>query len=269
MQTSAKNQTGLGTLRARLGVVTLAAAVLVAAARTSSGAVDDPIDATRATIEKWVETRRLISQEKRDWAEGKAVLASRIELVQKELEDWPVKIEEASTSIAKAGKKRETLVEENAQVQDATRALGETIAALETRVKALLPRLPAPLRERVKLLSQRIPEDVASTKSSLSERFQNVVGILNDVDKFNREITVALEVRQGADGSSLEVSTLYLGISQAYYASADGAVAGYGAASSDGWAWTAAPDAAPAILAALAIHRNEQPAAFVRLPLTL
>ena len=41
---------------------------------------------TRKALEKWVETRRLIAEEKRDWALGREMLQQRIELVQREIE---------------------------------------------------------------------------------------------------------------------------------------------------------------------------------------
>ena len=39
-----------------------------------------------------------------------------------------------------------------------------------------------------------------------------------------------------------------------------------GTASADGWVWRQADDLAPQVQRAIAVFRNEQPAAFVRLP---
>lgn len=254
----------LGLRTAALCGAILAATVALRA--DSAGATQDPIDATRAALEKWVETRTLISQEKRDWAEGEELLAARIDLVQREIEALRAKTSEADTSVVETDKKRDELLRDNETLRDATQSLADMIASLEARTTTLLPRLPAPLQERVKLLSQRIPLDPAATKATLGERFQNVVGILNEVDKFNRDITVALEVRDLPEGGAMEVTTMYLGLGRAYYASANGAVAGFGAATADGWAWTPANDAAPAILAAIAVQANQAPAAFVQVP---
>jgi len=241
----------------------------IGAAGTSSAGYDGPIDVARAALEQWVETRRLISQEKRDWAEGKEVLTARIDLVQREIATMRAKVGEAEASIVEADRKREELVQGNDELRAATQSLGEGIVALEARVRGLLPRLPAPIRERVKILSQRLPEDPTTTKATLSERFQNVVGILNEVDKFNREVTLSLEVRELPGGGAIEVTTLYLGLGQAFYASSKGDAAGIGTATEDGWAWTPANEAAAAILEAIAVQRNEAPAKFVQLPLRI
>ncbi len=89
------------------------------------------------------------------------------------------------------------------------------------------------------------------------------------VNKFNREITVTSEVRELPDGTSAEVTALYVGISTAYYVSRDGSAAGMGTASPDGWVWTPANDDAAQIAKAIAILKNEQVASFVKLPIDI
>jgi hypothetical protein len=256
-----------GSRRRSSAILALGAVAFVGFAETSSALLDGPIDVTRAALEQWVDTRRLISEEKRDWAEGREILTARIELVQREVANMRAKVSEAEANVVETDRKRAELVQENEDLRAATQSLGEVVVALEARTRALLPRLPEPIRARVKVLSQRIPDDPETTKATLSERFQNVVGILNEVDKFNREITLELEVRELPGGGAIEVTTLYLGVGQAYYASAKGDAAGYGSASADGWAWTEDNAAAASILEAIAVQKNERPAQFVQLPL--
>ncbi|MEW6238974.1 MAG: DUF3450 family protein [Candidatus Omnitrophota bacterium] len=240
----------------------------------SSGAISadknvETIENTQSALEKWVETRRIISLEKRDLALAKEMLNERIDLVQREIDSLRGKKSDAEKSIAEADKKRAGLIEENEKLKEALSSLGGILASLEDRTKQLLNRLPDPIRERVKPLSQRIPEDANQSKLSVSERFQNVVGILNEVDKFNRDITVASEVRVLPDGSSAEVAALYIGIGQAYYAGANGTVAGVGLPSEEGWIWKPANDAAAQIAETIAILKNEKIAAFVQLPVEI
>lgn len=227
------------------------------------------VDDARATLKEWVETRRIISKEKRDWTLAREVLNERLDLVQQEIEAQRAKIDETETSIAEADDKWADLSDENEVLREATAALGSTLTALEERTQTLLKRLPEPLRVRVRPLSQRIPADAEATKLSLSERFQNVIGILNEVNKFNREITVTSEVRKLPDGTSAEVTVLYVGISTAYYVSRDEGAAGMGTPSPEGWVWKPANDAAVQIADAIAILQNEQVASFVKLPLAI
>lgn len=227
------------------------------------------IDGTRAVLEKWVETRRILSQEKRDFELAKQMLAERIELVQREIHSLREKIGQAEDAIAEMDKKRAEMAAENDALKAASASLVSVVGALEDHTRQLLTRLPDPIRERVKPLSQRLPENVDDTKQTISMRFQNIVGILNEINKFNREITITSEVRTLSDGSSVEVTALYIGISRGYYIGANGTVAGVGAATADGWVWMPDNAAAPAIADAVAILKNEKIASFVHLPLDL
>ncbi len=256
--------------RALLGRGVLTAAVGVFCAATMLARSDESgVDTARDAIAKWVETRRILSQERRDWELGRELLDDRIALVQREIEALQGRIADAQKNVGEADRKRLELLADNDRLKAASSALLGTVARLEGRTKSLLARLPDPIRERVKPLSQRFPDDPAQTKLSLAERFQNVVGVLNEVDKFHHEITMTSEVRQLRDGTAAEVTVLYVGISQAYYASANGKAAGVGSAGKEGWQWTPADDAAPEIRKAIAILRNEAVADFVHLPIRI
>ena len=227
------------------------------------------IEETRMALEKWVKAKDLISKEKRDFELKKEILNERIDLVQHEINSLHGKISGAEDSIAEADKRRQDMLEENTKLKQASASLEGTLLDLEKRAQGLLKRLPDPIRQRVKPLSQRLPENPDETKLSISERFQNVVGILNEVDKFNREITVTSEVRDLPDGSSVEVAAVYIGIGQAYYASANGSVAGTGTATDEGWVWKQNNEVAPKIADAIAILKNEKVASFVSLPVEI
>lgn len=227
------------------------------------------VDGVRDALEKWVESRKVISQERRDWALGREMLNERIDLVQQEIDTLKEKIGDAETSLSEADKKRAGLVEDNDQLRSAAEALSGTVRTLEQRTGRLLSRLPDPVRERVKPLSQRIPDAEEETKLSLAERFQNIIGILNEVNKFSREITLTSEVRSLPDGTSAEVTALYVGIGRAYYASTDGKIAGSGTSSPDGWVWTEDNRSAAGISQTIAILNNEQVADFVLLPVEI
>jgi FtsZ-binding cell division protein ZapB len=223
----------------------------------------------RSALEKWVETRKVISVEQRDWKLGREMLNERIDLVQREIDSLRGKISEAQSGIGEADKKRADLVTENEKLKEASAGLAESMVALEIRTRTLLQKLPDPIRERVRPLSQRLPENAGDTKLSFAERLQNVVGILNEVNKFNREVTMTSEVRTLPDGSSAEVTALYTGIGQAYYVSADGKHAGVGTVASEGWIWSPDNDIAPQVAEAIAILKNEQVASFVQLPVEI
>jgi len=259
--------------RARGGLAITTSASLLAmgltvsplVAQDAGQAVD--VDTTRAALEKWVETRRIISEEKRDWQLGREVLEERIELVQREIEEVRQRIEQAKASITEADTKRQELVDQNESLKVASESLADKVDGLEAGVKTLLARLPEPAADNVKPLSRQLPKDGEEITKSLSQRFQNVIGILNMVNKFHREVKVTSEVRTLPDGSSIEVAAMYLGVAQGYYVGANDSAAAVGSSSEDGWVWTPANEIAAQVSQSIAILNNEEPADFIGLPI--
>jgi hypothetical protein len=227
------------------------------------------IDNVRSALEQWVETRRVISKEKQEWELGREMLNERIELVQRQITSLREEITKAKASISEADEKRIELVKENDELKSAGQTLAGIVTDLETRTQGLVKRLPDPIRDRIKPLTQTLPENPAETSLSLALRFQNVLGILNEVNKFNRGIEMTSEVRTLPDGTVAEVTALYVGLGQAYYVGANGTIAGVGRPSEDGWTWEPANDVAAQVAEAVAILKNEKGASFVLLPVTV
>jgi len=240
-----------------------------AAAASAADPSPAKLDAARAALAKWVETKTLIGKEKSDWTVGKSVMTERIDLVKQEIEAVRAKIAEADKSIAANEGTKAELAAQQATLSQTSAALQTAVTDLERRTKRLLARLPEVVRDRVALFSQRIPEQPQETKATLADRYANVISVLNEVNKFDREVSVSSEVRQLPDGRSAQVRVLYVGIGQAYYVTADGKTAGIGTAGGDGWVWTPADEHAAAIARSIAVHQNEQPAAFVGVPVRI
>jgi hypothetical protein len=229
----------------------------------------DEIARTREAMRLWVETSRTISAEERDWRLAKDLLESRIAATTREIAERRKDIEEAEASITDSDRKRLELVAENDRLKEGTVVLEEIIAGFEARTRSLLKRLPDPIRDRLKPISVQIPEDPATTELDLGRRYLNVIGVLNEIDKFNREVSEYSEIRQRPDGTTAEVVTVYFGLGQAYYLGRDGRTAGVGRPGPDGWVWTELDGSIPAITELVSIVRNETPAAYVDLPLVI
>jgi hypothetical protein len=229
----------------------------------------DDLQSTRETLAKWVETQQIISQEKQDWQLGKEVLEQRIELIEGEIALLEEKVAEIGESLAEADKERSKLLVEDKAYKSAAEGLNEVIGPLESKTLHLLGGLPDPIRDHVRPLSVRIPEEGAATKLTLGERFQNIIGILNEINKFNRDITVTSEIRALPGGGTAEVKALYIGLGQAYYVTPGGDAAGIGRPAADGWHWQPADELASEIQRAIAILQNEEVPAYVPLPVTI
>ncbi len=226
------------------------------------------IEQTRLTLEKWIETQQIISKERNDWQQGKEIVQSRIELVGKEVSVLQAKIAQAEGAVVETNKTRDELIAENDLLKASTTQLASAATVMEDEVRKLVQLTPDPTKARLDPLLQRIPADPSNTRVSMAERFQNVLGILNELNKDNSLISVSYEIRTLADGSSSEVQVIYIGLAQAYYLSPRGD-AGIGRPSPDGWRWEPAPATAPEILTALEILQGKQTPSFVPLPMKI
>ncbi|QDU66088.1 DUF3450 family protein [Engelhardtia mirabilis] len=266
MNNTTQQRPGFRRITIASAVVTgLAAAALVGAAVPVQDG--SQLESTRTALESWVQTRRLISSEREQWRLGRELLTSEVELMRDSIASLDEDIAAGRAQISETDTKREELVATHERLKESSAGLAAGVEALEGRVRELLVRLPDPVLERVRPLIQQLPEAGAETKLGLAERYRNVVGILDQVGKFNREISVTSEVRELSSGNSAEVSAMYLGLGQAYFVTGDGKSAGVGRPTAQGWVWTPRDDAAPEIAAAIEVYKQERPASFVRLPI--
>jgi hypothetical protein len=239
-----------------------------AGARAEEAGSTKSIDAARSTLEKWVETQAIISREKKDWQQGKDLLVSRIEAVKKEIAQIEERLKQSRADKGEADKAGAGLAAARQAISDVTDALSVHIGDLEARVRVLYRGLPESMKEKLQPLYQRMPEDPAHARVSLAERFQNVLGILNEMNRLNSEVTVATEIRPLSDGKPSEVRTIYVGLGQAYFVSARGE-AGVGRPAADGWSWKKDDAIARDINLVLEILQSKSSPQFVPLPVDI
>lgn len=226
------------------------------------------LDGARGTLDKWVETQQIIAREKKDWQQGRELLTSRIQLVKDEIAQLRQKLDETHKSEQEFLKSRSESFGERDAVKSISTELGTEAGALEAKVRTLYKAMPVSMREKVQPLYDRMPPDPATAKVTVAERYQNVLGILNEMNRLNGEITVASEIRSLSDGKPSEVKTLYLGLGQAWYLSARGE-AGVGRPGPDGWTWQPAPEVADDLTHAFEILQNKSSPKFIPLPVTI
>jgi FtsZ-binding cell division protein ZapB len=193
---------------------------------------------TRDVLDRWVETRQIISEEQADWQAERSILGDTVSLLQRELERLEAELEELEATATAADEERSKLAAEKEQLDAATNAVSQNLGALEEQVKRIIALLPEPLIETIKPLIRRLPDDSETTNLSLGERLQNIVGILSQADKFNTTLTETSESREMPNGTVVEVRTLYWGLATAYFVDASGSYAGIGRPGADGWEWT-------------------------------
>lgn len=237
------------------------------------------IERYRLADKQYAEARALVSKEKLIQAEKLASLRARIQVVVSAIDDLEQRKAERLAKNEETREKLEELEKEDADLTEAADKLSAFIRPLETRTLALLPRLPLPLRDRVRVLSQGIPrdeEDLKNPRLTLGTRYQNVVGLLNGANDFNTKITRQNATVKLRNGRMSSVTTVYFGLGQAYFLSADGRHAGLGypppgriEGEEPDWKWDQRDEMAPQVARLLGILDNDVPASYVPLPVKL
>lgn len=228
-------------------------------------------EGVRAKVEKWAEASQVASKEAADWRVEKETLRATRDLLKQERDALKQQLEELANSGAGASEERQGLLERSADYEEKAAVLGDKITLMEAQVKALAPRLPAPLVEKIEPLLIQIPEDPANTRVSQSSRLMNVLGVLIQAEKFNSTANFVGETRS-IDGSDRKVSvrTLYWGLSQAIYVDAEGKVAGFGRPTDEGWRFEVDPEVTAQAAHLLDIYEgNTDDIEFINFPVEL
>lgn len=241
-------------------------ALLGSFALLGTGSAQEQIGATRSTLQKWVETRQMTSKLRADWASDRELLLESIKMFEREAGNLDEQIGKVDTGNSQVAKERAEQEKTEAHYKVTLEKLKSLILDLEKKTLALSKTFPPPLTEKVDKFLKSIPEDATATKLTAGQRLQPLVAILSEADKFNSSIAVASELRKNEAGNVVQVSTMYLGLAQAYFTDKEGKFAGVGMPGADGWKWTYDASLAPAITKAIAVYKNDQPAAFVSLP---
>src|SRR6266545_4603678 len=155
-----------------------------------------PVLQTRATLEQWVQTRQLISKTRAEWQSDQDALEQTVQLYERELKSMDEQMSKVSTNntqVAKEMAEAGSLQKISSETLDSARKFATDF---EARVRKFVPQLPLPLQDILKPLLARLPEDPANTRLLAAERLQILVGILNELDKFNNSVNLFNEKRK-------------------------------------------------------------------------
>lgn len=228
------------------------------------------LDGFRSKVEKWVETRQVISKENTDWEADRQSLRATRDLLQQEKKALGVEVAELSESSTAADDERRGLLEEREAYQQSSAALEAQIREMEEEVLALAPLLPEPLQKKLEVLLVQIPEEAPTGDSKLGQRLMSVLGVLAQAEKWNATATFVGETRAVDGDQQVAIRTLYWGLGHAIYVDAQGENAGVGLPSEQGWRFEAAPDLVDEADLLLDIYEgNVDDIEFVELPVTV
>lgn len=228
-------------------------------------AVQKEIAKARQVIEEYVDTRQEIAEAKNEWESYQELTQRRIALYEDEIEELTATIKKAEDETTQAERSIAGIKEDIAKLRSANNIVASALPAFEDKVRELYAYFPAPLKDKVQSLVQQLGKG-----SQASNRMALVIGILNEVDKFNSDYTIDTFEKELDNGQTKLVDVIYLGLAVAYYADAEGQVGGVGTPAPGDWKWTEQNDLAPAIRESVLYYEGEiKPAALVDLPVEI
>lgn len=216
-------------------------------------------------LRELVDTKRRTAAVQTEWNEERHLLQNLNAIRQREIEELRALTEAAGERLETAATQRERLFDEKVRHQESRAILLQRIDGLEASLRALLPLLPPVLIDRMPDAAGRLSDPPRETRS-LQDRYRDVLAVLTEIDAFQTVLTVTTERRETSLGPR-EVRVLYLGLAQAFFLDASGALAGVGHPGPEGWIWTETPELAPRLKRAFAIHDKKQEPGLVTLPL--
>ncbi len=221
---------------------------------------------TRQLIQEWVETERILSEEKSKWDSDRAMLLELLASLKAESKALDEQLEKSDAEMAAVSKERADLNERKEQAKRTVKLMKEKIEELEETAKSLLTAFPSPLKDRVSQFSDALQDQERLADLSLLKRLENAVTILQEANRFHHSINLERQ-RLKIDGKTREFHVLYYGFAAAYFVNESATKAGFGKPGSEGWQWQLDNELADEIRKAVAIRNKKAIASFVELPL--
>ncbi len=225
------------------------------------------ISKEREIIRQWVQTERLISEEKSAWDEERQRMQNLLALYKKELTLLNEELKQSGTSAAHVDEEKQGFEKQIKEYREAQMLLSETMARLLPRVKRLIARFPHPLLEEISSEVETL--NAPDARAHPRDVLKSTLAVLSSAARFNRSITVTEEIRTLDQHKKRTVRVIYLGLCRAYYTSRQGDTAGIGTPRKDGWQWTPAPELASDIRNAIHVYQKNKQPQLVKLPVKI
>ena len=228
-------------------------------------AVQKEIEEAREVITKYVDSRQEIARVKNEWKAYQELTERRIDLYNREINQLRELIQNAAEQTTQAEREIAAIRDEIGVLRQANEIVLQTLPGFEDKMRELYTYFPRPLKTKV----QRLVQQLGKPRQA-SDRMAILIGILNEVDKFNAEFNFDRDEKTLPSGETKVVDVLYLGLAVGYYADKEGKVGGVGIPASGDWKWTERNDLAPAIRDAVLYYNGDiKPAMLVDLPVEI
>lgn len=210
-----------------------------------------------------------------DWNERRQQLQHRLALLERESGVLEEMLAEASEDVSEVDERRQQLTEEQQALEKQQEIMRAAIEAAIIKLDTLSVRIPPPLQDDWQAGLAQVKRD----EMNLSEKLEKILSLSKTAEQFERRIAVhrdVMSVPAPGESKNIQVTQLYMGLSQGWYVSGGGDYYGYGYADGEGWHWqhmtrggsnsSDVPVDPEQLLRILAMIENPTQAEFVTLP---
>ncbi|TMO67797.1 DUF3450 family protein [Pseudoalteromonas aurantia] len=187
-------------------------------------------------MQQWLDLESQRGKLESTWQTNKQFLKNQISLLSEEKKSLQALLLNAKNAQNEVDEKRLALTEKQVQYERNQNLVENELSKGENFITRVLPMLPPPLQSELQIKSEKLKQNTIN----LSERLEIYLGLYKSVDEFNSRIalnTSNMTVSIKGKETEVLVSQIYLGLSQAWYLSADGSAYGFGRTEQSGWQW--------------------------------
>lgn len=240
-----------------IGLGALGAALMATTPLAAQGN-QERIKQTEQAVSDYVFLRQQIAETKNEWRVYQDVTNRRIEFFESEITQLKEAIASAQEEISTAQETIDAKRQEIALKRAANNVVLDAAPAIEARIRTLAEYLPEPLQNKLSTLLGQL-----GSPRQAAQRMAIVIGVLNEIDKFNSEWTL-----DGTQVDNVSVDVLYMGLSTAFYADENGTIGGIMKPAKGQWTRQDNNDLAPQIALLIKYYQGDvKPATFTPLPL--
>ena len=234
----------------------LNASLLLLVVSSTALAQDDPTGEIGTLSLQWTSLERQRNLLESSWRDEQPLLEQQLSLLERERRELADFLEQTETAQGDVEERRLELLEQQSALEQQQAVLERELEATVIQVQSLYRQLPPPLVVAWDEHFSELRADFLTT----SERLQVLLGMLGDLDDFDRRLSLHEDVMTLQDGQEHLVSQVYLGLSQGWYVSANGSFAGAGHPGANGWQWQSSdePETINRVIAILERRRNAE-----------
>ncbi|NCC52599.1 MAG: DUF3450 family protein [Spartobacteria bacterium] len=251
-------------------VATAATGLLVAgvAAAQATNDLPDDVRALEALVGQWMGLRAEMATEQRVWNQRREQWAAELALLEREAETLGREISRGSGLASSVEQEHRRLLARQEALLRIQDQLRPALDRAEAELRAWHAQIPDPLGEELADAFRALPRTQAEAdKMPLTRRARAIAALYARIESLQNTVHVTQQMLETAGGTRRQVEVLYIGLSRGFAVTPDNAWAAVGVPGDNGWAWTPAHEAAPAIRAAIAIANRQQTARMVTLPM--